>query len=166
MKTMKMKNYLWALSLGILALVGCGDIESKDGVQEVSTEGQIASIIRNPVTADGEIDTINVARMKFEEVEYDFGEVDEGEVITKTFSFTNTGRVPLVISGAKSSCGCTVPTWPEEPIPPGEGGEIEVQFNTAGKKNDQRKPVKITANTYPSETVIYVSGFVKEKTVN
>ena len=160
-----MKNYAWILAVVLLPMIGCNEAGSKDGVQEVTTEGQIASIIRNPVTADGEIDSINVARMKFEEVEYDFGEVAEGEVVTKTFSFTNTGRVPLVISGAKSSCGCTVPTWPEEAIPPGEGGEIEVRFNTAGKKNNQRKPVKITANTYPSETVIYISGFVNPKVV-
>jgi hypothetical protein len=47
----------------------------------------------------------------------------------RIFEFTNTGNEPLLIRNAKSSCGCTVPEWPKEPIPPGGKGQIKVQYN-------------------------------------
>ncbi len=87
--------------------------------------------------------------------------MEEGEVVEHTYTFTNTGKAPLIIRGARSTCGCTVPEWPEEPIPPGQSGKIEVKFNTAGKKNQQTKPVTITANTYPTTTKVLLKGFVK-----
>ncbi|MCB0703687.1 MAG: DUF1573 domain-containing protein [Saprospiraceae bacterium] len=157
-----MKQTILFLTLLLTFLSACTNDSGKQ-VEEVAADGKIASIIRSPVTAEGLKDTINVARMVFEETTYDFGEVSEGEVVTKSFRFKNTGKVPLIINGARSTCGCTVPTWPKEAIPPGGTGEIDVQFNTAGKQNEQKKPVTITANTYPSETVVHVNGFVKAK---
>lgn len=118
------------------------------------------------ITEARPIDSINVAKMSFEESRFNFGKVDEGETVKRTFEFTNTGREPLVISNAKSTCGCTVPVWPKEPVGVGESGTIEVSFNTTGKRNNQTKPVTITANTYPANTVLYLTGFVNpgEKT--
>lgn len=121
----------------------------------------VADIIRNPVSATEPLDTVNVAKIAFEETIYDFGEVNEGETVAHVFRFTNTGRVPLMISNARSTCGCTVPKWPQTPIPPGEKGEIEVRFNTQNKRDKQSKPVTITANTYPAMTTVHLSGFVK-----
>jgi hypothetical protein len=93
-----------------------------------------SDIIRNPVSAKEPIDTVNVAKIEFEETEHDFGVVGEGVIIEHVFKFTNTGKMPLIINSARSTCGCTVPEWPKDPIPPGEGGEISVRFNTKGKK--------------------------------
>ncbi|RMD70369.1 MAG: DUF1573 domain-containing protein [Bacteroidetes bacterium] len=140
---------------------GCSQQEpNSEKIEEVPVEGKISEIIRTPVEADGTVDTFNVAKIEFEEEIYDFGEVNEGDVVTHVFRFRNTGRQPLIISDARSTCGCTVPEWPKEPIPPGGEGEIVVRFNTAGKKNHQSKPVTITANTFPSTTRIYLRGFV------
>ena len=91
---------------------------------------------------------------------FDFGTVTEGEIVTQTFSFTNTGSEPLIISDAKGSCGCTVPSKPTAPIAPGEDGEITVQFNSKNKKGARNQKVTITANTNPAQSFIYLTGTV------
>jgi hypothetical protein len=101
--------------------------------------------------------------IKYENDRFNFGVIDEGEVIKHIFKFTNTGNEPLVISNAKGSCGCTVPTWPKEPIPPGASGEIKIEFNSKGKPGPQSKRVTVTANTNPTETFLEISGEVKGK---
>lgn len=98
--------------------------------------------------------------MKFEEEAYEFGTISQGEKVYHSFKFTNTGNADLVISSAKGSCGCTVPTYPKEPIAPGESGVIEVVFDSNGKKGSQHKKVFITANTDPSSNVIAIKGEV------
>ena len=78
-----------------------------------------------------------------------------------TFVFTNTGTEPLVISNAKGSCGCTVPKWPQEPIAPGETGEISVEYKPAGQSGVQTKFVTITANTNPATTQLTITGDIQ-----
>lgn len=99
--------------------------------------------------------------MAFAEETFNFGTVTEGEMVTHTYSFTNTGDNPLIISDAKGSCGCTVPSKPTAPIPPGETGEITVQFNSNNKKGERNQKVTITANTNPPQTFIYLQGTVE-----
>jgi hypothetical protein len=159
-----MKNFL-AIGIVLVLLVGaCKKSASSDKrVEEINTEGGVSEIIRNPVSADGMLDSTKVAKLTFLETTYDFGEIQEGEVAEHVFQFTNTGKVPLIISDARSTCGCTVPEWSKEPILPGENSEIKVRFNSTNKSGQQNKPVTITANTYPAETIVYIKGFVREK---
>ncbi|MCB0376525.1 MAG: DUF1573 domain-containing protein, partial [Sinomicrobium sp.] len=131
---MSFKNSIWLLSL--LTFFACRQnhfSQSEKSVEEIKAEGPIsnADIIRNPVTAEGPVDTVNVAKMIFEETTFDFGQVHEGDIVKHTYNFVNTGKVPLLINDARSTCGCTVPTWPAEPIEPGKSGVINVEFNTA-----------------------------------
>ena len=67
----------------------------------------------------------NAAEMVFEKEIHDFGTFKQGGDGTYLFKFKNTGKEPLIISNAKGSCGCTVPSWPKEPIMPGKSGEIK-----------------------------------------
>lgn len=101
--------------------------------------------------------------IQYESEKFNFGVVDEGEVVTHVYKFKNTGNEPLVISNAKGSCGCTVPKWPQEPIPPGGSGDIKVEFNSKGKPGPQSKRVTVTANTNPTETYLEISGEVRGK---
>ncbi|RUA27644.1 MAG: hypothetical protein DSY77_17120 [Bacteroidetes bacterium] len=102
--------------------------------------------------------------MEFSEKTHDFGTITEGDVVTKVFTFKNTGEAPLIISNATSSCGCTVPSYPKDkPIAPGEEGEIEVKYNSRGKKNQDNKVVRITANTWPATNNITIKAFVEPK---
>ena len=98
--------------------------------------------------------------MVFDTYEYDFGTLDEGDAVTHVFSFTNTGSEPLLLEKCKGSCGCTVPQCPKTPIAPGAQGEIEVKFNSKGKKNNQTKTVTINANTDPAQTILKIKAFV------
>lgn len=98
--------------------------------------------------------------MVFDTYEHDFGTLDEGDAVTHVFSFTNTGSEPLLLEKCKGSCGCTVPQCPKTPIAPGAQGEIEVKFNSKGKKNNQTKTVTINANTDPAQTILKIKAFV------
>ncbi len=98
--------------------------------------------------------------VEFKESTFDFGKVDEGEKVSHTYAFSNTGKEPLIISNAKGSCGCTVPKWPKEPIPPGGTGEVTVEFNSKNKKGKRNQKVTLTANTEPAQTFIYLTGEV------
>ena len=101
--------------------------------------------------------------MSFGQQQYDFGTVNEGEIVKRTFKFKNTGKEPLIISNAQGSCGCTVPKWPREPIAPGASSEITVEFNSDKKTGKRNQQVTITANTEPASTIISLVGEVTAK---
>ena len=93
-------------------------------------------------------------------MEHNFGDIEQNTTNPKTFTFTNTGSEPLIISDAKGSCGCTVPEYPKQPIQPGESGEIKVVYSPGTQVNAQTKTVTITANTEPSTTVLRITANV------
>jgi len=98
--------------------------------------------------------------VKFDNYEHDFGNIAQNSQNKFVYSFTNTGKEPLVISKAKGSCGCTVPRWPKEPIAPGKTGEIEIIYKPGKQKNKQSKTITITANTEPEKTILKVKANV------
>ena len=154
-----MKFSLLSLLLAIGVLSSCKN-DKPDGVQQISEGGSNADMVRNPASASMPADTNQLARISYEHSEFDFGQVTEGDVVEHQFKFTNTGKVPLTILKARSTCGCTIPEYPEDPIPPGGTGVISAKFNTEGKHNEQKKIIHVTANTYPSETSVMLKGFV------
>lgn len=100
--------------------------------------------------------------LTFTESEFDFGTIDQGTKVEHVFKFTNTGDAPLVIVDAKSSCGCTVPVYPKDPVAPGAEAELLVKFNGSGK-NQVSKTVTITANTAAGKETIKIKAFVTPK---
>ncbi|NND77098.1 MAG: DUF1573 domain-containing protein, partial [Flavobacteriales bacterium] len=76
---------------------------------------------------------------------HDYGEIDKGSDPFCEFLITNTGNEPLIISNAKGSCGCTVPTWEKEPIMPGESSVMKVKYDTK-RVGPINKSVTITSN--------------------
>ena len=158
---------------GILAMAACknegdstasGDAteESLAAASSSTTDQSTASATPvNPAKPVAEVPTGPLTSINFPETTFDFGEVDAGEMVVHIYKFTNTGKEPLVIKDAKGSCGCTVPKWPKTPIPPGEKGEIQVEFNSKGKSGKQTKRVTLTANTDPAQTFLTISGNVK-----
>ena len=98
--------------------------------------------------------------IKFADMSHSFGEVKQDTKNTYVFKFTNTGSEPLIIENATGSCGCTVPTFPKEPIAPGKTGNIEVVYSPGKQQGDQAKTVSITANTNPVVTVLNISAKV------
>ncbi len=160
---MDMQNKIAVFFFTATLFAACQN-NSGEAVQEIRSEGGPNSqMIKNPVTADLPTDSTKLARIKYDLEEYDFGTATEGDIIEHRFKFTNTGNVPLTILNARSSCGCTIPKWPEEPVAPGASGEILVKFNTEMKVGNQRKTVYITANTFPNESTVRLIGLVNPK---
>ncbi|MGB0932398.1 MAG: DUF1573 domain-containing protein, partial [Chitinophagales bacterium] len=99
-----------------------------------------------------------MAKFKFDSKEHNFGTIAVGTKVEHDFYFTNTGEVPMIITDASSTCGCTIPEIPKEPTPPGARGKIKVTFDSTGKIGMQDKHVTIIANTYPKSTKIHMKG--------
>jgi len=102
-----------------------------------------------------------LTRILFTDNSYDFGLIDEGDVVNTSFEFKNVGDKDLVIKNCTGSCGCTVAEWPKEPIKPGMKGNIKVQFNSTGKRYKQQKNITVVANTDPSNQMLYINADVK-----
>jgi ABC-type uncharacterized transport system involved in gliding motility auxiliary subunit len=100
--------------------------------------------------------------ISFKESSHDFGDVKQDSENTFVFSFTNTGKEPLLIENAKGSCGCTVPEYPKSPVEPGKTGEIKVVYKPGKQKDIQTKSVTVTANTEPLQTVLTIKANVQE----
>ena len=83
--------------------------------------------------------------------EWNYGNIENGSTGFRYFKFTNTGSGPLVISAAKGSCGCTVPTWPKEPVMPGQSEFIKVKYDTK-RTGAFTKYVTLTTNAKTNTT--------------
>lgn len=94
---------------------------------------------------------------------HDYGMVEYAGNGTCEFVITNTGDVPLVIQSAKASCGCTVPSYPKEPIAPGASATITVKYDTK-RPGSINKSIKITSNAAnASEKVVFIKGQVQQQ---
>lgn len=113
---------------------------------------------------NSEIEIGNKTTMEVTPEVFDAGEVIKGEMITAKFTIKNTGEYPLVLGEVKGGCSCTVAEYPEEPIQPGDTGEILAHVNTnetgIGPLN---KSVNIVANTEKSITTVVVRASVMRK---
>lgn len=97
--------------------------------------------------------------IEFETSVVDYGTIEHNADGARKFVFTNTGDAPLIISNARGSCGCTVPTWPKEPIAPGATAEIGVKYatNRIGKFT---KTITLTTNTTQKLKTLTIKGEV------
>lgn len=104
----------------------------------------------------------NGPKIKFEEQQHDFGDVQQGKKLSHKFSFKNTGNEPLILNNVLTTCGCTVTEWPKDPVQPGKSAEIEVKFNTAGRMGKQNKVITIISNAVSPQTRIKIVANVTE----
>ncbi len=146
-----MKRKIWiAASVLAITLTAC----NSDG--KIDTDD-----VKINATASGKTDEEAAKpKMVFEEERYDFGTINQGEKVSHSFKFKNEGDADLIIASARGSCGCTVPSWPKEPIPPGGEGVIDVVFDSSGKRGKQHKTVTVVANTIPATNVVAITGEV------
>ena len=136
---------LLLLNLFVFGFVSCNSESDKS----LNT-----SLVNVSSSAEGK--TNNLPDIKFDEEEFDFGKIIQGEKVSHSFYFRNTGKKNLIISSASGSCGCTVPEWPKEPVLPGESGKIDVVFSSDGKSGYQEKTITIVSNCEPATRVIRI----------
>jgi len=136
LKKIKMKNILTLLALCLCI----GFISAQDAaiVDNASSEGPV---------------------MEFSDTVVDYGTIEQNSEPFRVFKFSNTGNEPLVIKHAKGSCGCTVPTYPKEPILPGESNEVKVRYDTK-RIGKFTKTVTLTTNEEVGKRVITIKGEV------
>ena len=103
--------------------------------------------------------SINAQEFKFEKETINYGKIEKGSNGERVFVFTNVGDQPLIIKNIQSSCGCTVPEKPEQPIMPGEKGEIKVSYDTK-RVGGFSKAITIFSNAKTSRKMVKIKGFV------
>ena len=142
-----MKNILFLLSF--FFLYSCGD----DPFSKVKSENVQKASVRDNSTTNSPI-------MTFDKIVHDFGTIQDGTPVETVFSYTNTGKSPLVITDIKSTCGCTVPRdWSREPLNPGESSQFTVKFDGKGLNNTS-KTVTVTANTQTGRETVKITAFI------
>jgi hypothetical protein len=173
MKTMK--GILLMTAVVALVAFGCSSRESEKKIAQLESrlqelEGKKAAagvtpgVQTTPETQPADVKPEGpLPALEFETVDHDFGTIKEGDVVEYTYTFKNTGEVPLIIQGAQGSCGCTVPEWSKEPIQVGASGFVKAKFDSQGKPNTQNKTVTVTANTWPKQTVLRFKAMVLPK---
>src|SRR5690606_9699659 len=142
--------------LAFVALVGLSFTSCKEDASKKVKEENVAQAEQRDEAST------KVPVMTFEVTEHDFGNIAQGQEVEHVFKFTNTGDAPLIVTDARSSCGCTVPEKPEQPVAPGETGEILVKYNGSGR-NGISKTVTITANTANGTEQLKIKAFVDPK---
>ena len=107
---------------------------------------------------------VSQAVLVFDEQRHDFGTIQESlGPVTHNFQFHNNGNEPLVISRIRTSCGCTIPEYSEEPIAPGDSGSIKITFNPLGRPGEFSKAINVYANTVPERTILRIIGRVEQE---
>jgi len=106
-----------------------------------------------------------VAKIEFKTDVIDYGTIEKGANGVRFFEFTNTGDAPLIITKVKSSCGCTTPSWPDQPVMPGKSGKIEVKYDT-NRLNAIRKTITVSSNAETPTVALKIKGTVIDPSKN
>ena len=153
---MKLNVFTFLFFSGILSLtlISCNSGNTRSG-ELLDTD-----VVTNPNTASGNESKGDLPVIVFEETEHNFGRIIEGETVSFSFAFTNTGKRDLVIAEVSTSCGCAVASYPKTVIKPGEKGAIKISFNSRGRKGFQTKTIVVVANTQPNVTQLKIKSQV------
>jgi hypothetical protein len=101
----------------------------------------------------------NAPAFEFETEIIDYGKIAHSSEGKRVFKFKNVGESPLIITSVKSTCGCTVPKKPSEPIMPGDIGEIEVEYDTK-RLGGFSKTITIVSNAATKVKTVRIKGIV------
>lgn len=150
---MKIKNVTLAM-LMFVGLFSCVPKEETQPPADPTVLNTMNSLVSNEIDAEPAT-LLPMTSVDFLEESHNFGEVAEGDTVQHVFKFKNTGANALRIASVKESCGCTIPSYSKTDIQPGEEGEINVAFNSKGKRGIQKKTVSVTfENTDPKVKVL------------
>lgn len=147
MKTLKLSLFAAAGALFLSASVNAQDVAKKAEVKPLVTPAKVEVKDQKPTG------------LTFKEESYNFGDIEKGKPVTHEFSFKNTSKQTILITGVKASCGCTTPTWTKTPIKPGESGNVTATYNAANP-GAFTKTITVTANDTDQNKVLSIKGKV------
>lgn len=125
-------------------------------------KGITTDLVNNPATESVDNDNKGLPKIEFERTSFDFGVIEQGEIVSHTYKFKNTGSSDLIITKVAATCGCTVPKYSKEPIAPGKEGVVEVIFDSAGRNGMQHKSLTIVSNNQPNKMELtFVAEIIK-----
>lgn len=99
-------------------------------------------------------DNVPLSKIEFSSTNFDFGKIAEGEIVERTYTFTNIGEHDVWLREVKPSCGCTTPEFTKDAIKPGKQGKITVKFDSKGRIGNQSKQITVITNTEPASTIL------------
>ena len=123
-----------------VVLLNCNNTEKKSETKQVDSKLPVLTLL--------------------DSASFDFGTIQEGAIVEHTFKFRNDGQYPLILNNITSSCGCTTPEWPKEPIEPKATSNIKVRFDSKNKSGPQVKTITVYANTEPAYSELRLKGIV------
>lgn len=113
---------------------------------------------------ENDSEPVTGAKITFAETTFDFGDIVVGDKVEHVFEFENIGNEALILSDVRTTCGCTAPQWPREPIAPGATASVKVVFNSAGKMGVQNKVITVMSNAVNNPArVKIVTNVLREK---
>lgn len=122
-------------------ILSCALLAMTSGVTFAQEKKQAASLTSaTPAT------TLTPDNISFKSESFDFGTLEEGPAAEHVFTFTNTGKEPIVIQRVQPSCGCTTPDWTKDPIAPGKTGMIKASYGTQGRPGPFEKTMTVFTN--------------------
>lgn len=105
-------------------------------------------------------------KVRFDQTRHDFGTVPESAgSVSFEFRFVNQGNIPLILTDVRSSCDCTVPEWPREPILPKKQGVVKVVFETTGNPGIFDKAITVYTNTREGSVALRITGNVERSNI-
>jgi hypothetical protein len=159
-----MKKLTLILMASTITFVSLAQSKAKKTV--VATQQKSAEVIPAATPLQGApaqpIANSNVPILKFKTEKHDFGTVPEGPAAVYDFEFTNEGKEPLILSKVQASCGCTTPTWPQEPILPGASAKITASFDTKGRPGTFDKTITVISNAKNPTSILSIYGTVEK----
>lgn len=149
---MKFLPFLFAVFL-----VGCGSSNHPTEITSEIVKNNYASLEEYPETKGS-------PEIIFNEIEHQFPDMEQGDVLTHSFFFVNSGDKPLIFTNVKGSCGCTGVEYPEAPIMPGQKGAITAEINTASKPVGKlfKVAVLVESNALSKRKRLWLKGKPKE----
>lgn len=150
------------LSLFTIALIEISGVSTKAIFNKKTANNESYESAEKSLREKFKEDSVRLAKnralpkttISFKDTLVNFGKIKEGDSVSHSYEFTNTGNAPLLLADVQVSCGCTVPSYSKDPVQPGQSGIINIVFHSKGKGGIQKKSVIVVANTFPEKTVI------------
>ncbi len=163
-----MKKLLFTVALLVFAIVAT-NAQSPTTVKQAKKptpaekkrmdEARKAAQTRGGAVNEAQVNNPNAPVIEFDKLVHNYGELEQHGDGKCEFKFTNNGKEPLILSNVRSSCGCTVPEWPRQPILPGQSEIIKVKYDTK-RIGTINKSITVYSNATKKTVVLRIKGKV------